>query len=55
MVLMMLETTRRVLGPEEQPKSAMPKKFLGNVLQYSDCTASSIMGLPIDIAFLCKM
>lgn len=48
----MPETSSKVLGPEEQPRSAMPKLSLAFVEQNS-CVASSIIGLAMDITFFC--
>lgn len=50
---MMSEASSKVLGPEEQPKSAMPKLPLMFVEQKS-LIASSIIGFAVDIIFCCS-
>lgn len=49
---MMSETSSKVLGPEEQPKSAMQKLSLMFGEQQS-CIAASIIGFAVDITFFC--
>ncbi|KAF4383376.1 hypothetical protein G4B88_023950, partial [Cannabis sativa] len=51
MMSKMLETTVSVLGPEEQPKSAILKHF-GNTLSQYTLMLSSSIGLTIDITSL---
>jgi hypothetical protein len=45
------EITDKVLGPDEQPKSAMPK-LSGNFLHNKSSKASSVTGFVIDIILL---
>ena len=50
---MMSEASSKVLGPEEQPKSAKPKLPLMFVEVQKSLIASAIMGFAVDIIFFC--